>query len=93
MNDKYIKANDILIEFKNMCDGVPASGMYIATLENIINKHAIDKAVWVKETTEDGVEAYHCSACKKCYYIKIPKANYCPQCGIPIERGENENNG
>lgn len=40
---------------------------------------------WVKEKP-DVLIHWHCSACKKCYYLEEPKSNYCPECGAKMRK-------
>ena len=35
---------------------------------------------WVKEK-RDVLIHWHCSACKECFYLDKPNAEYCPHCG------------
>ena len=42
---------------------------------------------WVKEKP-DVLIHWHCSVCKNCYYLEEPNANYCPNCGAKLCRGE-----
>ena len=42
---------------------------------------------WVKEKSNVLIH-WHCSVCKNCYYLEEPNANYCPNCGARLCRGE-----
>ena len=44
---------------------------------------------WVKEKT-DVLIHWHCSACRECYYLDMPNAEYCPHCGAKMDGGEGE---
>lgn len=44
---------------------------------------------WVKEK-RDVLIHWHCSACKECYYLDKPNAEYCPHCGAKMDGKENE---
>ena len=44
---------------------------------------------WVKEK-RDVLLHWHCSACKECYYLDMPNAEYCPRCGAKMDEKENE---
>ena len=46
---------------------------------------------WVKEK-RDVLIHWHCSACKECYYLDMPNAEYCPHCGAKMDEKECENN-
>ena len=39
---------------------------------------------WVKEK-RDVLIHWHCSACKECYYLDTPNAEYCPHCGAKMD--------
>ena len=39
---------------------------------------------WVKEK-RDVLIHWHCSACKECYYLDMPNAEYCPHCGAKMD--------
>ena len=42
---------------------------------------------WVKEK-RDVLIHWHCSACKECYYLDMPNAEYCPRCGAKMDLKE-----
>ena len=42
---------------------------------------------WVKEK-RDVLIHWHCSACKECYYLDTPNAEYCPHCGAKMDLKE-----
>ena len=42
---------------------------------------------WVKEK-RDVLIHWHCSACKECYYLDMPNAEYCPHCGAKMDLKE-----
>ena len=46
---------------------------------------------WVKEK-RDVLIHWHCSACKECFYLDEPNAEYCPHCGAKMDEKERENN-
>ena len=46
---------------------------------------------WVKEK-RDVLIHWHCSACKECFYLDEPNAEYCPHCGAKMGEKECENN-
>ena len=39
---------------------------------------------WVKEK-RDVLIHWHCSACKECYFLEEPNAEYCPHCGAKMD--------
>ena len=39
---------------------------------------------WVKEK-RDVLIHWHCSACKECFYLDKPNAEYCPHCGAKMD--------
>ena len=42
---------------------------------------------WVKEK-RDVLIHWHCSACKECFYLDKPNAEYCPHCGAKMDLKE-----
>lgn len=42
---------------------------------------------WVKEK-RDVLIHWHCSACKECFYLDKPNAEYCPHCGAKMDGDE-----
>ena len=42
---------------------------------------------WVKEKP-DVLIHWHCSVCKKCYFLEEPNADYCPRCGAKMDGGD-----
>lgn len=44
---------------------------------------------WVKEK-RDVLIHWHCSACKECYFLEEPNAEFCPRCGAKMDGGEGE---
>ena len=42
---------------------------------------------WVKEK-RDVLIHWHCSACKECFYLDMPNAEYCPHCGAKMDLKE-----
>lgn len=42
---------------------------------------------WVKEK-RDVLIHWHCSACKECFYLDMPNAEYCPRCGAKMDLKE-----
>ena len=42
---------------------------------------------WVKEK-RDVLIHWHCSACKECYFLEEPNAEYCPHCGAKMDEKE-----
>ena len=46
---------------------------------------------WVKEK-RDVLIHWHCSACKECYYLDKPNAEYCPHCGAKMDEKERDEN-
>ena len=42
---------------------------------------------WVKEK-RDVLIHWHCSACKECFYLDKPNAEYCPRCGAKMDLKE-----
>ena len=42
---------------------------------------------WVKEK-RDVLIHWHCSACKECFYLDEPNAEYCPHCGAKMDLKE-----
>ena len=46
---------------------------------------------WVKEK-RDVLIHWHCSACKECFYLDEPNAEYCPHCGAKMDGKERDEN-
>ena len=46
---------------------------------------------WVKEK-RDVLIHWHCSACKECFYLDMPNAEYCPHCGAKMDEKERDEN-
>ena len=46
---------------------------------------------WVKEK-RDVLIHWHCSACKECFYLDMPNAEYCPHCGAKMDEKECDEN-
>ena len=46
---------------------------------------------WVKEK-RDVLIHWHCSACKECFYLDMPNAEYCPRCGAKMDGKECDKN-
>ena len=44
---------------------------------------------WVKEK-RDVLIHWHCSACKECYFLEEPNAEFCPHCGAKMDEEERE---
>ena len=42
---------------------------------------------WVKEK-RDVLLNWHCSACKECFYLDKPNAEFCPHCGAKMDLKE-----
>ena len=42
---------------------------------------------WCKEK-RDVLIHWHCSACKECFYLDKPNAEYCPHCGAKMDEEE-----
>ena len=45
---------------------------------------------WVKEK-RDVLIHWHCSACKECFYLDEPNAEYCPHCGAKMDEESEKN--
>ena len=43
-----------------------------------------------KKKKRDVLIHWHCSACKECFYLDMPNAEYCPQCGAKMDEKEDE---
>ena len=46
---------------------------------------------WVKGK-RDVLIHWHCSACKECFYLDMPNAEYCPHCGAKMDLKERDEN-
>lgn len=67
---------------------------YVNAIEDLADIPVADVAPvrhghWVKEK-RDVLIHWHCSACKECFYLDMPNAEYCPHCGAKMDGKENE---
>lgn len=65
---------------------------YVNAIEDLADIPAADVApvrhgYWVKEK-RDVLIHWHCSACKECFYLDEPNAEYCPHCGAKMDLKE-----
>ena len=69
---------------------------YVQAIEDLADIPSADVAPvrhgqWVKEK-RDVLIHWHCSACKECFYLDIPNAEYCPHCGAKMDGKERDEN-
>ena len=69
---------------------------YVNAIKDLADIPAADVApvrhgYWVKEK-RDVLIHWHCSACKECFYLDMPNAEYCPHCGAKMDGKEREEN-
>ena len=88
---RYIDANSLIhhdIEdiHGNIYDVIHASEIDNAPTADVA---PVRHGYWVKEK-RDVLIHWHCSACKECFYLDMPNAEYCPQCGAKMDGKENE---
>ena len=62
---------------------------YVQAIEDLADIPAAKVApvrhgYWVKGK-RDVLIHWHCSACKECYYLDMPNAEYCPHCGARMD--------
>ena len=62
---------------------------YVNAIKDLADIPAADVApvrhgYWVKEK-RDVLLNWHCSACKECYFLEEPNAEYCPHCGAKMD--------
>ena len=65
---------------------------YVQAIEDLADIPAAKVALvrhgyWVKEK-RDVLIHWHCSACKECFYLDMPNAEYCPHCGAKMDLKE-----
>ena len=65
---------------------------YVNAIEDLADIPAADVApvrhgYWAKEK-RDVLLHWHCSACKECFYLDKPNAEYCPHCGAKMDGEE-----
>ena len=65
---------------------------YVQAIEDLADIHAAKVApvrhgYWVKEKL-DVLIHWRCSACKECYFLEEPNAEYCPHCGAKMDLKE-----
>ena len=69
---------------------------YVQAIEDLADIPAakvspVRHGYWVKEK-RDVLIHWHCSACKECYYLDMPNAEYCPHCGARMDGKERDEN-
>ena len=65
---------------------------YVQAIEDLADIPAtkvspVRHGYWVKEK-RDVLIHWHCSACKECFYLDMPNAEYCPHCGAKMDLKE-----
>ena len=65
---------------------------YVQAIEDLADIPAakvvpVRHGYWVKEK-RDVLIHWHCSACKECFYLDEPNAEYCPHCGAKMDLKE-----
>ena len=67
---------------------------YVQAIEDLADipaaKVSPDRHVYWDKEKRDVLIHWHCSACKDCYYLDMPNAEYCPHCGAKLDGKENE---
>ena len=86
---RYIDADLILPEMESKFDMqelyLPANFQEFIVDEIPTAKVApVRHGYWVKEK-RDVLIHWHCSACKECYFLEEPNAEYCPHCGAKMD--------
>lgn len=81
----YVDVDKAVEKFRERHIGDPTVESKVEDVRVALEAAIPLEAFWI-EHTEGGITSYHCSACERCYYIKKPKARYCPECGAPIGR-------
>ena len=69
---------------------------YVQAIEDLADIPAakvspVRHGYWVKEK-RDVLIHWHCSACKECYYLDTPNAEYCPHCGAKMDGKKRDEN-
>ena len=93
---RYIDADLILPEMESKFDMqelyLPANFQeFIVDEIPTADVSPVRHGYWVKEK-RDVLIHWHCSACKECFYLDEPNAEYCPHCGAKMDEKECENN-
>ena len=93
---RYIDADLILPEMESKFDMqelyLPANFQeFIVDEMPAADVAPVRHGYWVKEK-RDVLIHWHCSACKECYYLDMPNAEYCPHCGAKMDLKERDEN-
>ena len=75
-----VSESEVINDFEKIIDSVPAADVA-----------PVRHGYWVKEK-RDVLIHWHCSACKECFYLDMPNAEYCPHCGAKMDLKERDEN-
>ena len=75
-----VSESEVINDFEKIIDSVPAADVA-----------PVRHGYWVKEK-RDVLIHWHCSACKECFYLDMPNAEYCPHCGAKMDGKERDEN-
>ena len=91
----YIEAGALLKELNDpdIFDTYNDYSMVFDTIDNFPTADVapVRHGYWCKEK-RDVLIHWHCSACKECYYLDMPNAEYCPHCGAKMDLKERDEN-
>ena len=68
-----VSESEVINDFEKIIDSVPTADVA-----------PVRHGYWVKEK-RDVLIHWHCSACKECFYLDKPNAEYCPHCGAKMD--------
>ena len=89
----YIEAGALLKELNDpdIFDTYNDYSMVFDTIDNFPTADVapVRHGYWCKEK-RDVLIHWHCSACKECYYLDMPNAEYCPHCGAKMDGKEDK---
>lgn len=87
----YIEAGALLKELNDpdIFDTYNDYSMVFDTIDNFPTADVapVRHGYWCKEK-RDVLIHWHCSACKECFYLDKPNAEYCPHCGAKMDLKE-----
>ena len=89
----YIEAGALLKQLHDpdIFDTYNDYSMVFDTIDNFPTADVapVRHGYWCKEK-RDVLIHWHCSACKECYYLDMPNAEYCPHCGAKMDGKEDK---
>ena len=86
---RYIDADDLIHHDIKDIHGDVLDVIYASDIDNAPTADVapVRHGYWVNEK-RDVLIHWHCSACKECFYLDKPNAEYCPHCGAKMDLKE-----